>query len=214
MRFKKWTLALGVLLAAGLVGGCAMILPSMLEQPYYTVIARLGDAVEIRDYAPRTYAESSVPADGPEPRRDAFRLLFNYIAGANAGENKIDMTIPVATERPGAKIDMTAPVSTSNEGSDYRMRFFLPSKFTEENAPAPTNPAVRIGTVPARIEAAIRYTGSQSEEKNIVMRARLLDALAESTWKPTGTPSAMFYNPPFSVPFLRRNEAIVAVEKK
>ena len=189
-----------------------------LEEPGYTVRDTIGDNIEIRDYAPRTYAESRVPMIDPNsddsPRTEAFRLLFNYIAGDNAGETKIDMTVPVATENPGTAIEMTVPVATTSSGDQYTMRFFLPSAFNAESAPKPTHPSVRIGTLPAQTEAALIYSGTQSDEKADAMKVLLLKHVQAAGWTPTGMPNAMFYNPPFSIPFLRKNEVVVTVTRQ
>jgi hypothetical protein len=41
----------------------------------------------------------------------------------------------------------------------------------------------------------------------------LLTLLRGTNWKIDGTPTAFFYNPPWTIPFLRRNEISVAVSK-
>ena len=87
------------------------------EEPRHHVLATLGDGVEIRRYAPRLAAETEVAGDDVEARSRAFRILFAYIAGANAGAEKIAMTAPVETA-PGA--------------GGVRMRFFLPARYTAE----------------------------------------------------------------------------------
>ena len=215
MKRRTTILLLTIGMVASLAAGCAVVgISAGLEQPDYEVTARLGDDVEVRSYPARTYAESRTPANDPDARSNAFRLLFNYIAGANAGKTEIEMTIPVATAPSATKIDMTAPVSTAVSSSDYVMRFFLPAQFTEETAPVPDNPRVSIGTVPARTEAVLIYSGAQSDALAEEKQRALLSALAGSGWKPVGKPEAYFYNPPFSVPFLRRNEAVVTVSKK
>ena len=103
---KKWAWGTAALSAVVILSGCVMVgVTAGLEEPGYTVRDTIGDNIEIRDYAPRTYAESRVPMIDPNsddsPRTEAFRLLFNYIAGDNAGETKIYMTVPVATEKIG-----------------------------------------------------------------------------------------------------------------
>lgn len=200
MWAKYWKrLAIGLVLVA-VVTGCTVIgFTSTLEEPKYTVIDRLPGGVEIREYDARTFASSRVDGTGMEARRQGFRLLFNYITGENSGEKEISMTIPVATEI---------------EDKEHVMQFFLPSKYDEASAPAPKNPDVSIGTIAPRIEAALEYTGSQSvqraEQHAILMKADL----ADSDWQMKGDIRSMFYNPPFSVPFLRRNEVIVEVAPK
>jgi hypothetical protein len=57
---------------------------SIYEQPYYTVVERLSDAIEIRSYGPHLAVETTV--EGPDSNtaeNEAFRLLLGYIAGAN-----------------------------------------------------------------------------------------------------------------------------------
>ena len=200
MWTKYWKrLAIGLALVA-VVTGCTVIgFTSTLEEPKYTVIDQLPGGVEIRQYEARTFAASRVDGTGMESRRQGFRLLFNYITGENSGEEEISMTIPVATEI---------------EDKEHVMQFFLPSKYDEATAPAPKNPDVSIGTIAPRTEAALEYTGSQSvqraQQHAILMKADLDD----SNWQMKGDIRSMFYNPPFSVPFLRRNEVIVEVVPK
>jgi len=217
-RWKKWSWISAGLITIVVLSGCVMVgVTAGLEEPIYKVRETLGADIEIRDYTPRTYAESRVPLVDPTsndtPRTEAFRLLFNYIAGANEGETKIDMTVPVATENPGTKIEMTVPVATTSSDDQYVMRFFLPSTFDENSAPKPTHSSVRIGTLPAATEAALIYSGSQSDEKADAMKQKPLERLQTAGWRPIGPPRAMFYNPPFSVPFLRKNEVVVAVTR-
>ncbi len=217
-QWKKWSWVSAGLAAVVVLSGCVMVgVTAGLEEPSYTVRETLGADIEVRDYAPRTYAESRVPMIDPNsddtPRTEAFRLLFNYIAGDNEGDTKIDMTVPVATENPGTKIEMTVPVATTSSNDQYIMRFFLPSAFNAESAPKPTHPSVRIGTLPAQTEAVLTYSGTQSDEKADVMKGQLLERLQMAGWKPIGAPRAMFYNPPFSIPFLRKNEVMVTVTR-
>ncbi len=217
-QWKKWGWVSAGLAAVVVLSGCVMVgVTAGLEEPGYTVRETIGENIEIRDYTSRTYAESRVPMIDPNsddtPRTEAFRLLFNYIAGDNAGDTKIDMTVPVATESPGTKIEMTVPVATTSSKGQYVMRFFLPSAFNTQSAPKPTHPSVRIGTLPAQTEAALTYSGTQSDEKADAMKVQLLERVQAAGWQPISAPRAMFYNPPFSIPFLRKNEVVVTVTR-
>jgi len=59
--------------------------------------------------------------------------------------------------------------------------------------------------------AVLRYTGSTGPQAVAATRARLLDALRTGPWRPLGEPMAWFYDPPWTIPALRRNEVAVPV---
>lgn len=97
-------------LAAALVAGCSVAGVRGAPQPPYEVVAALGDEIQIRRYAPRVAAEVRLPSETEDRRDRAFRVLFDYISGANADARSIAMTAPVAVEE-GRKIAMTAPAA-------------------------------------------------------------------------------------------------------
>lgn len=187
----------------------------LYEEPRHEVVARLSKNIEIRRYEPRLAAEVETPEAGKAGIDGAFRLLFAYIAGANRNTGSegvaIAMTAPVET-REGARIAMTTPVQTDDSGGGARMRFFLPRGFDARNAPRPLDDRVRLVEVPGETLATLRFSGSGGDFA--ARRAELVAALAQSPWRPTGTPSAFTYDAPFTPPFLRRNEAAVTVEEK
>ena len=73
-----------------LLTGCGAWLPSFFEQPNYRVLAKLSGSIEIRKYEMRTFAESRVNGTGMTAGRNCFRLLLNYISGANANTEKLE----------------------------------------------------------------------------------------------------------------------------
>lgn len=184
------------------------------EQPSYAVVDKLGD-VEIREYGSRLAAETNVvAATQGEARSEAFDRLAKYIFGQNAGSREMAMTAPVATET-GRDIAMTAPVQTvPGPENSLTMRFFLPSEITVENAPAPANSLVRIVTIPPEEIAVLQFSGSWSDEALAEHEKKLVDALKGTAWKPVGAPFSQLYDPPWAIPFLRRNEAVVRVERR
>ncbi len=187
----------------------------LYEEPRYAVTDRIGDRIEIRRYAPRVAAEVELPAAAHEGRGDAFRLLFAYISGANhakpSAEGKIAMTVPVELREP-ERIAMTAPVETADSGNTVRMRFFLPAQFTPKTAPEPTDSRVRIVSVPEETVGILRFSGDGGD---VAERQReLVRRLSHSRWEPVGTAYALYYDAPFTLPFLRRNEAAVTVTKR
>jgi hypothetical protein len=184
----------------------------LYEEPHYDVIHRIADRVEIRRYGSRVAAEVELPATGKAGREEAFRLLFAYIAGANqassSGDAKISMTVPVEV-RDKESMTMTVPVQASEAGGTLQMRFFLPAKYGLDTAPKPADARVKVVTIPGETIATLRFSGSGGDFA--VRQSELIAILAGSPWRPSGTPYALSYDAPFTLPFLRRNEAAVAV---
>lgn len=182
----------------------------MLEQPRYTVRQDLGAALEIRDYADRVAVETTVSAASEDAAsRQAFSRLFAYITGANSGSVRIAMTAPVQS-LDARRIAMTAPVQVVPEQGGVTMRFFLPAAVAA-NPPQPTDPAVRIVREPPATVAALRFSGTPAQAAGGAHE--LLDRLAGSRWQAVGAPYLLGYDPPFAIPWLRRNEVAVEVRQ-
>ena len=98
-----------------LLTGCSFFgIRSGSEQPQYQVIDNVDENLEVRLYASRLAAEVQVEESNEEKGRNAaFRVLFDYITGANIDQASIDMTTPVETSEQPRKIAMTAPVTQS-----------------------------------------------------------------------------------------------------
>ncbi|MER2265421.1 SOUL family heme-binding protein [Methylobacterium oxalidis] len=171
------------------------------EQPRYAVVERLGRGVEIRAYDGRMAVETDSHGrqDG-----EAFGRLFRYITGANRGGDRISMTAPVETDR--RLIAMTVPVE---QGAAGTMRFYLPRKVAEAGAPEPIEPGVRLVRVPPEQMAVLRFSGNATSEVRDEQARILSEVLDKADRKSEEAPFFMGYDPPFSVPFLRRNEVAV-----
>ena len=184
----------------------------LYEEPRYQVVDRIADRIEIRRYAPRLAAEVELPHAGKRGREKAFRLLFAYIAGANrtsTSENaRMVMTMPVEV-REGARIAMTVPVRTSEASDGVRMQFFLPAKYNLDNAPQPIDARVKLMANNNEMVAILRFSGGGGDFTE--RQAELIARLKGSRWQPAGEPHIFSYDAPFTLPFLRRNEAAVAV---
>jgi len=183
----------------------------LYEEPQYKLLDRVGERVEIRRYAPRVAAEVTLPNTGKDARGDAFQLLFDYISGANrgtSGSDKIAMTVPVAV-RDRELISMTVPVAISGRNGSLRMRFFLPAIYDIRNAPRPIDERVELNPIPAQTVGTLRYSGSGRDAH--AQESKLIAALKGSAWQALGPAYTLYYDAPFTLPFLRRNEAAVGV---
>ena len=184
------------------------------EQPRYAVLDRIGDNIEIRQYEPRVAAETIVDTSKSDNARgDAFRLIAGYIFGANKTSEKVAMTSPVEISAPGTKIAMTAPVEVNKSGSGLVMRFFMPSKYSIEQLPEPTDTRVKLTLMPPTTIAVLRFSGSTGDSAVSIRTAELVSALQSSKRKTAGPATAFFYNPPWTLPFLRTNEVVIPVSQ-
>ena len=183
------------------------------EEPRFTVVERVG-AVEIRHYGPRLAAETTVSGPDVEARSAGFRKVAGYIFGGNTTKSSIAMTAPVSQSAASEKIAMTAPVAQTAGGPGaWRVQFFMPARYTRETLPTPSDPSVRLVEVPPADYAVLRFSGSAGARPVAVRRDELTKTVAASRWRVTGEPSAWFYDPPWTAPFLRRNEIAAPVAR-
>jgi len=189
------------------------------EQPLYDVVQRY-EGFELRRYAPYNVAEAQVTGDFEAVGTEAFRILAGYIFGNNEGSKKIAMTAPV-NQAPatgaGERIAMTAPVSQSAQADapgTYTFTFMMPSSYTLETLPRPTDPRIRLRRIDGRLMAARTYSGTWSVARYREHEAALLQALQAAGLHPVGLPVFARYNSPFTLWFLRRNEVLVEVGPK
>ena len=196
LRFSVFLIAILAYLTASV--------PAMsYEEPEYSIVKKT-DVYEVRQYKKRTVAEVTY---GEED--SGFRVLFDYISGANKGSKEVEMTIPVTQSK---KIDMTVPVTQSASDGEMSMRFFLPTQYSKQNAPAPNDERVRIIDLPAEYFAVISYSGFASDGNFEEHYTELKAALDKDGMVIKGPPIKATYNSPFTPPFLRRNEAMYPLE--
>jgi len=184
-------------------------LVSNVEQAKYAVVEKQG-AIEIRDYAPMIVAEVSVPGDRETAISDGFRMIADYIFGNNSSSQKVAMTAPVIQE-PGEMIAMTAPVTQQGSEGVWLVRFVMPSSYTMQTLPKPNNAEVILKEVAGKRFAAIRFSGlpkpmsleEHTKELEAFIQANNLQAVSEPTYA--------FFNPPWTLPFLRRNEVMIEI---
>lgn len=195
-----------------------------IEEPAHKVLIREG-AFEVRQYVPMAVAEVLVPGDRDEAANRGFRLLAGYIFGGNQPAAKIAMTAPVlqqpvneitvpapARARSGEKIAMTAPVLQTATEAGWRVRFVMPAGATLANLPKPNDDRVRLLEEPGAKVAAFRFSGTWNDA-GLKQKAGELEAfIARQGLKPAGAASFAFYNPPWTLPFMRRNEVLIPVE--
>jgi hypothetical protein len=208
----KSALVIGALILAALLYAVFSVI--RLEKPSYRVVYERGD-IEYRQYEPYLVSETVIEQarDYKAAGNEGFRRLFRYISGNNAGQAKIAMTVPVAQAESSQKIAMTVPVQQTEAAEGWRVAFMLPSEYTLETAPQPTDSRVKIRAVPGRLTAVLRYSGRWTERNYAEKRAALLEALEQASITPVGEVQSAQYTPPSTPPFLRRSEVLVEIDR-
>ena len=203
---RKLTAALtGIttLSAFALTGGCSLVGIRTTEEPPYALIEEEG-AFEVRRYEDVLIAETVVEVtDYDESGSVGFGRLGGFIFGDNVAPDSEE----------SRKVSMTAPVIQERSDDRWVMRFVRPEEHSEETLPRPTDPAVTIRRQPGRVIATVRYTGLVSEETIREKSDELLRWLGKKGWESASSPRSARYDPPWTIPFLRRNEIMIDVRK-
>ena len=164
-----------------------------VEEPTWELIEQI-DAVELRRYG--ATIEARTPLNSSRESSGGFRRLAGYIFGGNDS---------------GKEIAMTAPVGETLVPENPVMSFTMPSEYSMNDLPAPQDGSVSLHTVPERTIAAISFSGWATAGKVRRNKEALLATLEAEGIEVIGAPTLNQYNPPWTPPFLRRNEVVVEV---
>lgn len=188
------------------------------EEPKYTVLNQVDD-FELRRYDPQIVAQTWVSGGQKQAGNRGFRILADYIFGNNtapSGESsKISMTSPVKMQPQRAdsdksqKIAMTSPVAMQEQDGKWRVRFVMPSKYTMQTLPTPNNAEVSIIEVPMQTYGVIKFSGLTGEQKVAEKTQALKNWMQGQNLKIIGDAEMARYNPPWTLPFMRRNEVMI-----
>ena len=163
------------------------------EEAKYDVV-KSNEIYEIRKYSDRLAVQALNTNEN-----NSFRKLFNYISGDNETNEEIKMTIPV-----------TQMVKKGN----MTMQFYLPSKFNKDNVPNPSRSDVEIVNIEGGYYAVIRYSGRASDKNFIKHKEILENELKKDNISISGPAIKASYNSPFTLPMLKRNEAMFEINWK
>ena len=183
------------------------------EEPKYAVLEK-EPPFEIRSYAPMIVAEVQVEGDLDEASSQGFRLIAAYIFGQNQVSEKIAMTAPVTVEDQSvksAKIAMTAPVGIESKAGKWTVSFVMPTEYTMESIPKPMSPQVQLRQIPAVKKAVISFSGFYNSQKVAEKTLELEQWMKSRNLQSTGSPNFARYNPPWTLPFMRRNEVMITL---
>jgi effector-binding domain-containing protein len=180
-----------VVALVGLWSGLA--LASDVEEPRWQLLGKVG-GVELRYYEPTIEARTTLGSNSETSA--GFQRLAGFIFGGNSN---------------GQKIAMTAPVQETLVEDQPVMSFTMPSAYSLEDLPAPDDERVSLTEVPGRTLAVVSFSGWATAAKIEKNTEALLRTLEEYSIEVVSAPSLNQYNPPWTLPFMRRNEIVVEV---
>ena len=194
-----------------LLVGLAMIGPLMsnVEHPQYKVVSA-DKNIEVREYAPMIIAEVSIPGEREKAIGDGFRVLADYIFGNNTAQQDIAMTAP-RQQQASENIAMTAPVQQQQVGQSWKVSFVMPSQYSMQTLPTPNDGRVKLVEVEPKRFIVIRFSGSNSSANIAEHEQKLLQYVLNNQVEPLAPPKYAFYNPPWTLPFLKRNEVMIEI---
>jgi hypothetical protein len=201
------------LIAGGLSVAALSTASARYEEPKWSIV-RNDDQFEIRRY-PRLLA-ASVTVNGvtDQAANNAFSILAGYIFGKNSTRKKIDMAAPVTQEAGSTKIAMTVPVTTSLNQNSMTMKFYMPAQYDLETLPEAHDKRIKFELIAPQLYATVRFSGRAKEASISKHTQELKEYLSTNGLVATGEPVLAFYNPPWTPPFLRRNEIWLPVHEQ
>jgi hypothetical protein len=169
-----------------------------IEKQKYRVIKKEKE-FEIRFYPPAIFATTrSVAKSYRELGNTGFRKIAGYIFGNN---------------ETSAKIAMTAPVHMDINEKGSSMSFVMPSEYTLDKLPRPTDGRVELHESPAVYIAAIEFSGYANDQKIKQYKDQLSQILNKKGIKTIVNPTYLGYNAPYEL-IGRKNEVVIAIEWK
>ena len=192
---KKYILIASVVLI--IILGCVLVGPIMsnVEKPKYHVVSSQAN-IEIRKYNPMIIALVEVQGERKEAISGGFKMLADYIFGNNKSKEDIPMT---------------APVKQQKFQENWQISFIMPSEYNMETLPQPNNKNISLKELPSKKYIVINFSGMISDQNIALNEEKLKKYIFENEIQSLSTPIYAFYNPPWTLSFMRRNEIMMEI---
>ena len=184
------------------------------EEPEFTLISQ-ENAIEVREYKPKIIASVEVEGDFDDASSKGFKLLADYIFGNNLlnGEaQKISMTAPVEMTPLAEDIVMTSAIMKSEVNHKWQVNFVMPKEYSLDTLPRPNNEQVKIIEIPKEKYAVIVFSGLVRDSSYSEKAQLLNDFIMTKNFTQLEAIKIARYNPPWTLPFFRRNELMVKIK--
>ena len=178
--------------------------PDGLDSPSYDVVGH-AEGYELRRYASHGVAATTMDAAG--------RGASSGLLASSRGFSRLSAFIFGENAR-GETLEMTTPVRVDVDTDGAAMAFALPRELSASSAPAPSDARVRLRQTEVATVAVAQFGGYATPKEIERQRETLLAALARDGVQVDGAGERYTiyqYNPPYTLPFLRRNEIAMPV---
>ena len=184
------------------------------EEPDFKLISEEGD-FQIREYEPKIIAQVEVEGNFDEASSKGFKLLADYIFGNNLldGESKkISMTTPVEMTPLAENLIMTSSIMDDQVNNKWSINFVMPQEYSLDTLPKPNNSQIDIIEVPSEKYAVIIFSGLVRESSYTDKAKLLSNYFKQNNFEKRGAIKIARYNPPWTLPFFRRNELMIKID--
>ncbi len=194
------------------LGACSMFGHNAgVKEPPYKLLQQ-EKPFEVREYPSIVMATTMSEGGFGNSQNDSFQRLFGYISGKNEARTEITMTAPVLMKPEPVEIPMTAPVLMQNQGQGWSMSFVLPVEYRLDNAPKPLDSKVYLEEKKNVKFAVVKFSGLFSESNFKQNMQKLEEWMKKQNLTANGPALRAGYNPPWTIPALKRNEILVPVK--
>jgi len=165
------------------------------KEPIYSLLKKDGN-IEIREYGEYIIAKTSINKNFNVSENNMFRTLASYIFGNNHSNKQIPMTSPVTTVTNDNSFDMIFYMLGANNISD------LPTTDIQN---------ISFDTFKLNKCAVIKFSWFVNEKKISKYKKKLEEYILDNKLEAYSNFMVNRYDPPWRVPFLRRNEVLVRI---
>tara|TARA_B110000196_G_scaffold237906_1_gene206314 strand:+ start:52 stop:573 length:522 start_codon:yes stop_codon:yes gene_type:complete len=165
------------------------------KEPLFDLLSKDGN-IEIRKYSKCIIAKTSIDTINLDDN-NMFRTLASYIFGSNK-ENK--------------KIPMTAPVTTYQKNSSYNMIFYMLDANEISQLPETNGQSIEFETLDLGKCAVIPFSWFTTDARVSAYSEKLINYIEDNGFKQLSPIMVNRYDPPWRLPFLRRNEVLVQID--
>ena len=208
MRWIVIVLLVIVVAAGGWLGWTEWQLTKIDPVPYR--VEQTDGAYEVRRYPTLVLASVDVDGSRGEALSEGFGPLSEFISGDNRQDDRIDMTRPVLQQPADAETDIA---NLPQGETEWTVSFVMPNWFTAGTLPQPNDESIKIASTPTTRVAVVTFSGFSSDEKLAEETASLRNWMGGKDLTAGGTVRYAVYDPPWRLPFWRRNEVMIPLAR-